>query len=128
MRVVVKEKNKIIAYRKKKGEWLEGQWELPTFVIQSADPKIRQYPPLPKLKLDIQLESLDTVKTGITKYRITNYILSLSAKSWALWQKKIKDENYCWADLHNGNFSTVTTKVLKSVRDERSGELKVVHN
>ena len=49
LRVFVVKGDQILAYQKKKGEWLEGQWEVPTFVIETNDPKFKQYPVLKKM-------------------------------------------------------------------------------
>ena len=72
LRVIVGKPERLQAYQKEKGEWLEGQWELPTFVIETDDEKFKQYPVLTK-KIDVS--ELPTVKTGITKYSIVNYVL-----------------------------------------------------
>ena len=78
LRVVVKEKGKIIAYPKQAREWLSGQWELPTFVLHSEDDKLSQYPPLPTPTPPPP--TLPRITSHITRYRIDNHILSCPLK------------------------------------------------
>jgi A/G-specific adenine glycosylase len=75
LRVIVKEKNKVLFYQKAESEWLSGQWELPTFILRSEDKKLKQYP---QLKQKIKTTKLTALKSTITKYKIINYILELS--------------------------------------------------
>ena len=55
VRVIVSKKNQIIGYVKSDKEWLQGQVELPTFVIRSEDKSLKQYPKT-KNKFDLKLE------------------------------------------------------------------------
>ena len=77
IRFVVKKGRKVLAYQKAKTEWLSGQLEIPTFVLNTNDPKLKQYP---KLKKKLTTKKLTKFKTGITKYKITNYICELEVK------------------------------------------------
>ena len=79
LRVVVQRKKSILACSKKKGQWLEGQWELPTFVLHCEDPKFSQYPPI---KTNISPDALPQVSSRITRYRIQNHILSCSLRQF----------------------------------------------
>ncbi|MBY0516548.1 MAG: hypothetical protein K2P81_06560 [Bacteriovoracaceae bacterium] len=79
LRIVVKTSEGVMAYKKGQGQWLEGQWEIPTFVISCDDKNFKQYP---KAKDEIDFNKLPFIKTGITKYSIENYILTLSVKQW----------------------------------------------
>ncbi len=73
-RFIVKKKDSLLVYQKKKGQWLEGQWEVPTFILRSEDKKLIQYP---ILKYKINKKESQIIKTGITKYKIINYLLEL---------------------------------------------------
>jgi len=77
LRVIVEEGDQILAYQKKKGEWLEGQWEIPTFTLYSEDEKFTGYP-----SLEIKNENLQTFKTAITKYRINNKVYKCSKEEF----------------------------------------------
>ena len=79
LRVVIRQKKGVLAYPKQKGEWLTGQWELPTFVLHSDDPKLAQYP---TLKTKISREGLPQLTTSITRYRIQNHILVCTLKQF----------------------------------------------
>jgi A/G-specific adenine glycosylase len=75
LRIVVKRGSKLLGYEKAKDKWLNGQVEIPTFVINSEDEKLSQYP---QLKKDIEIGDLPVIKTSITKYKIKNYIVQMS--------------------------------------------------
>lgn len=74
VRVVVIEKNKILAYKKSSNEWLSNQYEIPTFVLTSEDEKFNQYPVIEKE----HLKFLPSFRTGITKYKIDNFVVVMS--------------------------------------------------
>lgn len=112
LRVVVQRKNKILFYQKQSDEWLSGQWELPTFILKTSDKKLSQYPPISTKKA---FENLPVVKTGITKYKINNYILALSLDEF---QRLINyQRDYCFKELDkNLNLSTASSKALKKLQ------------
>lgn len=111
VRIVIKDKNKVMAYKKESHEWLHGQWELPTFVIKVSEDNFKQYPKLTKMKLD--LNKLLYVKTSITKYKITNYIHEMDLKEF---KKYFNDTKYKFQPIdHGGNLSTASVKVLKKL-------------
>ncbi len=112
LRVKVIKNNKILVYKKKKGEWLEDQFELPTFIIESDDKSLKQYP---FLKKKIKIEKLLKLKSTITKYKVLNYLIDLEFDSF----KKDFDfkEKIYWVSLRNffsENLSTTSIKLLKT--------------
>lgn len=118
LRVLITDNNKIWCYEKSKNEWLAGQWESPTFIIDSDDDNIKQYPALETslkiLQKNLNIRNLQSYKTAITKYKITNYVLTLSLKKFKQefnWTKKLVP-----IELRvNQNLSTSTSKALKIV-------------
>ena len=78
IRYIYEEKGKIGVIQKKKGQWLAGQLELPTFVINCEDKSLNQYQ---KSLADLP-ENLPFINTIITKYKIKNYFLRLDKKSF----------------------------------------------
>ena len=46
LRVYVIKKDKVLVYRKDEKEWLSGQYEVPTFILDSTDKTLSQYPPV----------------------------------------------------------------------------------
>ena len=72
LRVICEKEGKIFCYKKPKGTWLAGQYEIPTFVLNKKDEKINQYP-----FLTIQNIPNVIIKTGITKYKISNHVLRI---------------------------------------------------
>jgi len=111
LRCFVFKGSKLLVYKKNEDEWLSGQFEVPTFVIESSDPKLKQYPLLEK---DLDRESLTVLKTGITKYKIQNYLCPMNLKEFKLlkFEKEI-----CWVNLKGKelNLSVTTLKGLKKI-------------
>lgn len=109
IRFVVKKGKKVLAYQKTKTEWLSGQLEVPTYVLNSSDSKLKQYPKLPK---KLKTTKLKKFKTAITKYKITNYIYEVDEKEF----KKIvgleKKYNFVENNPEKENFSTATIKTF----------------
>lgn len=112
LRVVVKEKNKILFYQKNNDEWLSGQWELPTFILETNDEKLKQYPKVKSKKLFTEAKSL---KTGITKYSIDNHMIEMSLLEFNKIVKNL-DIKYVFKNPElNLNLSTTSIKVLKKI-------------
>lgn len=108
VRVFVVKAGKLLVYKKEEGEWLSGQYEVPTFTLKTTDKKLKQYPVVEK----IEKEFAGNYKTGITKYRIQNSVLL--AKEADL--KKLKFARKLeWKviDAADSNLSTATIKGLK---------------
>ncbi len=114
LRIVVKEKNKILFYQKKKDEWLSGQWELPSFILESNDENLKQYPRIKTLK---SYDKAQVIKTGITKYTIENYIIEMNLSDFMKFSKKIEIEIEYLFKIHNEklNLSTASIKILKKI-------------
>jgi A/G-specific adenine glycosylase len=87
LRVIVRENNKILVYKKNEKEWLTGQWELPTFIIKSDDEMLEQYP---NLKDKSEYSKGRLIKTSITKYKISNLIIEMSEDKFIKITNKIK--------------------------------------
>lgn len=116
LRVVVTDKKKILVYKKEVKEWLAGQWELPTFIIETNDEKLKQYP---HFKTKKSIESLPMIKTGITKYNIYNYIMEMSLKDF---EKTFNKIEIIYEFKNNDkllNASTATLKVLRELDKNR---------
>ncbi|HXH75682.1 MAG TPA: hypothetical protein VNJ08_11985 [Bacteriovoracaceae bacterium] len=108
MRVYIVKQGKLLVYRKDDNEWLSGQYEVPTFVIKTTDPKLTQYPHFK----GAQLASEASFKTGITKYKIQNSIVITDEK---LFKKLNFGRSVEWRGIfsNESNFSTATLKGLK---------------
>jgi len=94
----------VYGYQKKKGEWLEGQFELPTFVISTDDKVFKQYPP----KI-FKVDKSKVIKTSITKYKIFNYPLEMSIAEL----KKMGFKKLNKSEIEN--LSTASQKILKKI-------------
>jgi A/G-specific adenine glycosylase len=111
LRVVVVQGSQVLAYRKGPGEWLEGQWELPTFMLETNDKNFKQYP---EGIGNNDVSELPVVKTGITRYSIQNYIAQMKKSEL----KRIAGAcNYEWRDFSSkqANLSTASLKCLKKI-------------
>jgi A/G-specific adenine glycosylase len=112
LRIIVKENNKILFYRKSETEWLSGQWELPTFALFSSDENCKQYPKLKNLK---KYAELPFVKTSITNYIIYNYVVEMDKKSFITLTKNTSLE-YVLKECNDMlNLSTASMKSLKKI-------------
>lgn len=110
LRAYVVKKGKLLVYEKEEGEWLAGQFEVPTFIVKTTDKKLSQYPPFTgKISGKPVL-----LKTGITKYKITNQLLTVDEEQIKKWKF---DRKLVWKDLQKAesNLSTTTLKGLKSL-------------
>ncbi|MBC7540238.1 MAG: hypothetical protein H7281_15540, partial [Bacteriovorax sp.] len=113
LRVVVKEKNKILFYQKGSDQWLSGQWELPTFVLETNDKKLKQYPKVKNKKKFIEAQF---IKTGITKYSIDNHIVEMSLLDFKKISKNMEIKYIFKTQNEKLNLSTTSIKVLKKVQ------------
>jgi A/G-specific adenine glycosylase len=105
LRVIVKKGNKLLAYKKSKGEWLEGQWEVPTFIMKSQDKKLSQYP---KTRRKPKADKI--IKTGITKYKISNHIIEMDYKEFT----QNYPGEYKFTEVQaSSNLASSTSKFLK---------------
>lgn len=109
LRVIAQKENKILAYKKSSKEWLSGQYEVPTFILESEDAKLSQYP-----KIDFkEHDYLPEYKTLITKYKITNKVIYVNERD--LKRLNVNLNEYEWKDIQEkgSNLSTATIKALK---------------
>jgi len=110
LRVVVQEKKKILFYQKAEDEWLSGQWELPTFILETNDEKLKQYP---RLKLKKSFKDSLIIKGAITKYSIENFVVSMSMSEF----EKLAAKMHCSYEFKTYNeqlnLSTTSIKALK---------------
>jgi A/G-specific adenine glycosylase len=112
LRVVVKEKNKYLMYQKDENEWLAGQWELPTFVFETNDVTLKQYP---SIKFQKKYEKLDQLKSGITKYKILNFILETDYQNFLKIAEKTEKEYVFKKVEANLNLSSTCIKILGKI-------------
>ena len=107
LRFVVTEGNKYYFRKREKKEWLEGQWEFPTYVVDCSDKKFSQYPLLPT---GTSYKVTKEINSSITKYKITNQIVELKLKDF----KKNRDEKDLLCDGSDLHLSSITKKILKN--------------
>jgi A/G-specific adenine glycosylase len=109
LRVFVKKGNKILVYKKESHEWLSGQYEVPTFILNTTDKKLTQYP---FLKFSGKADA--SFKSGITKYKIVNKIIIIEEKKFIEFNFNRK---ILWKDLSrdDSNFTIATLKGLKFI-------------
>lgn len=110
LRLVIMRGRKVLVYQKSEDEWLAGQYELPTFVLNSEDKGLSQYPALPK-KLKFQVEK--EIKQSITKYKIQNKVSVDKLKKSEL-EKYFNNLKFIEVDK-NQNLSSISFKVLNKI-------------
>lgn len=107
IRLVSIHQGKIAVVKKQKGEWLAGQYELPTYVISTSDVNLKQYPNYDKKKIG----DLPFIKTGITKYKIKNFYKKESIKNIS----EIENIEFLELELVRKKLSTASLKILKQL-------------
>ena len=111
---MVRKNHKVLVYKKKKGEWLEGQYEVPTFLLSCQDSSCIQYPKIDKqIEKQLLIPQKAGVNTSITKYRIKNFILEMS---YVDFKKKFGQKEFIFVDgkCPETHLSTASLKVLKT--------------
>jgi len=111
LRITIKKEEGIFLVKRKSGKWLEGQWELPTFVIRTDDKKFTQYPAL-EIK-NLKIPKILSFKTNITHYKINNYILEMEERHFKKHFDKLFIGKYFNPKEKDQNFTTATIKALK---------------
>lgn len=106
LRIIVKEKDSILGYKKGEDQWLAGQIECPTFILSSEDKKLKQYP---KLEKKLSYKKLKKYKTAITKYKISNYILEMDQQEF---KQSYEGKFRKYKLTEKLNISTATSKAL----------------
>ncbi len=113
LRVIVIKKKKVVGFEKDQKEWLSGQIEIPTFTLECSDSNFSQYPKANFKKID----SAKLLKTAITKYKISNYVVCLSEEEFNQFLKsnKLSDKRYQDFVLNPDkiHFSTATLKSFR---------------
>ena len=100
---------RLLAYRKNPGEWLNGQWELPTLIIGPIPDKFKQYPAAPE---QVPAPKGKALLTSITRYRLANHLLpcqEILAHELAPWLKSRELTWLPWPDPE----SPLSTSCLK---------------
>ena len=112
--VVAGEKKKFLFYKKAESEWLAGQWELPTFILETNDESLVQYP---RLKTKKTFKDTQIIKGGITKYSIENHVVKMSMDEF----EKLAEKSHCSHQYQfktydeQLNLSTSSIKALKKI-------------
>ena len=109
LRVLVQDGEKFFVYQKKENEWLSGQWELPTYVLDSSDEKMKQYP---KLSQKEEFDFLPSYKTLITKYKIQNKLLVVNLDDVKKLSLILPEGKWMPIEDTNQNLSMATLKAF----------------
>lgn len=110
LRVFVRNNYGLLGYERGDGMWLAGQYEVPTYIITSDDGDLKQYP---HLKEVVDVKKLKSVKTAITKYKITNYKLEMTKKEFDIFKKKNEHTTQChYLDEQKVHLSTACRKMI----------------
>lgn len=111
LRVVVQKNGKVLVYKKGTKEWLGGQYEIPTFILECEDARLEQYP---KISFEDH-HFLPEYKTLITKYKISNKLMYADEADLA--KLNVDPSSYEWKSIadRSSNFSTATLKALAAL-------------
>jgi A/G-specific adenine glycosylase len=100
-RLIIAQGEKIVLTRREKGQWLEGQWELPTFIYESEVP-LTQYP-----YKKFRAQEVFKINSVITHHKIENRVIKSKVKVEGKWVRK--------SDLHRYHLSSITVKILNKL-------------
>lgn len=103
LRVLLKKDDNFLVYKKNEKQWLSGQYEVPTFILETSDSSLMQYP-----LIDGDFSLLPEFKTAITKYTIINKVLWVNEKDLEF--LNISASGYTWGHT---NLSTASMKAIK---------------
>lgn len=106
LRLVLRKEGKVLVYKKRRDEWLSGQYEVPTFTLFSEDESLQQYPQLEFSNYDL----LPWLKTGITKYRIMNFVMALSESEFNSLGLNLSE--FSWEKAPDIHLSTGSLKAI----------------
>ncbi|MEE2670861.1 MAG: hypothetical protein VYA54_04090 [Bdellovibrionota bacterium] len=106
LRLVLRKEGKVLVYKKRSDEWLSGQYEVPTFTLFSEDESLKQYPQLEFSNYDL----LPWLKTGITKYRIMNFVMALSESEFSTLGLNLSE--FSWEKIPDIHLSTGSLKAI----------------
>lgn len=110
LRIIYQTGGKLLVYKKSDDQWLSGQYEIPTFIMESDDDHLKQYPHITK-KAD-HLMLLPEFKSSITKYKITNKIIHID--EYEINDLGIDLRNYQFISIDRlTNLTTASLKALK---------------
>ncbi len=112
IRYICREGDRLLFYKKIRGEWLENQWELPTVIIQCKDENLKQYP-----FYETDTPDSKALKTGITKYKIENFAVSSCKKEILENIPSYQNREIKFFDLKElPLISTASEKVLRKLK------------
>lgn len=110
LRVFVHDGSKILGQLKKKGEWLEGQIEPPSFILESSDFNLKQYP-----LGEFDGEFDHSFKSFVTYYTIENLCIELNTDEF-------DTNDYFWVQRTDKRLATSFKKLLNLFNYSKLGE------
>ncbi|MBF0311975.1 MAG: A/G-specific adenine glycosylase [Oligoflexia bacterium] len=121
IRFLVHEELKLLFYQKTQGEWLAGQWELPTFTLDH--PLTKQYPLFSSEQNHLLISPpILSLKSNITHHEFQNRIYSISRQDFinhGLHDHFSQHATQFLTTTANPlalNLSSVTLKILKAIK------------
>jgi len=116
VRFVVRKKNKILGYRKDEQSWLSGQLELPTYILNTNDKNLKQYPRWigSKFSKDTKLKIIPSL---ITKYKIKNFVLEIDYNDFNIIKGDSFSKHFKFYNLGlvKNEFSSISLKIFKDL-------------
>ena len=120
LRLVVRNRQKLLVCQRGEGKWLSGQFEVPTFILSSSDKGLSQYPFVSVKELQKHVSFPKTVfKSSITKYKIENHVVEINQETFKELKKLFKfTDKTQWLDepIEKQNITTATLKSIKALK------------
>lgn len=120
LRLVVRDRKKLLVTKRGEGKWLAGQFEVPTFVLESNDSKLSQYPIASEKVLQKHVSfPIRVFKSSITKYKIENHVVEINQETFKELKKLFKyTDKTQWLEepIEKQNITTATLKSIKALK------------
>ena len=108
-RLIRVKNGQLLGFKKKPGEWLEGYWELPTFIVDISE--FKHYPYIDSS--EILEDPLFSIKSTITTHSFTNLVFMAEQLDERV--LKILESNYSYHPIHQGHWGSVCEKIIKKL-------------
>lgn len=102
LRVILKRGSDFAVYKKSSEQWLHGQFEVPTFILDTSDQQLNQYP-----RIQGDFFALPEFKSAITKYSIINKVLWVDEQEFKSLGLNLNDYEFRQKNLSTASMKSI---------------------
>jgi adenine-specific DNA glycosylase len=114
----INDQGAVLGYQKSAGQWLEGYFEVPTFLVS---PEIEQYPALEDGVSFITDKPATTIISQITKYRVINEVYQITPSEMQEFFGE-RESFYDFYDPNITNWGTVCKRIIRKYSTQHEAE------